>query len=67
MTDEKKQHDEPVEIELDDLELEHVPGGSTVGAYVSSDLRTVTIELPEPLKDTDTRKFGFRGKISRKR
>jgi hypothetical protein len=65
MTDEEKQHDESVEIELDDLELEHVAGGSTVGAYVSSDLRTVTFKLPEPL--TDTRKFGFRGKISRKR
>jgi hypothetical protein len=65
MTDEKKQDDEPVEIELDDLELEHVAGGSTVGAMASADLRTVTFKLPEPLKDTQ--KFSFRGKISRKR
>ena len=67
MTDEKKTDDELIEIELDDVELEHAGGGSTVGAYASADLRTITIKLPEPLKDTDTRKFGFRGRISRKR
>jgi hypothetical protein len=65
MTDEEKQDDGTVEIELDDLELEHVAGGSTVGAYASADLRTITIKLPEPLKDTQN--FGFRGKMRRKR
>ena len=65
MTEKEKQDDEPVEIELDDLELEHIAGGSTVGAMASADLRTVTIKLPEPLKETQ--KFSFRGQIRRKR
>jgi hypothetical protein len=65
MTGEEKQDDGAIEIELKDLELEHVSGGIILRAYVSSDLSTVTFKLPEPLPQTQ--KFGFRGQIRRKR